>query len=180
MAGFSPTLRLASLGLLLLARETSADASRTGWTEVRTAHVTVKTDLSPKSARGAALLAEESRAALLAGGWPGTTPLKDRIELVVFSDHQDFEGYFGDFVRDKVLLGDYPPVVFLYGAPEAWEKRRHRPQATSSELGIIRVHGERLTDLQRLLRKCRHLFVFQGQPVLIKLAVTLPHEREGS
>lgn len=152
MAGFSPTLRLASLGLLLLARETSADASRTGWTEVRTAHVTVKTDLSPKSARGAALLAEESRAALLAAGWPGTRPLKDRIELVVFSDHQDFEGYFGDFVRDKVLLGDYPPVVFLYGAPEAWEKRR------------LLERSEKTSVLRQALAEHLAYFFYRRQP----------------
>ncbi len=39
-------------------------------------------------------------------------------------------------------------------------------------LGIIRAKGNRLTEIQRLLRHCRHVVSFQGQSVSMKLAVT--------
>jgi hypothetical protein len=54
-----------------------------------------------------------------------------------------------------------------------------RPQATSETLGIIRARGDRLTDIQRLLRQCHQTLMLDGQPVFLKLAVTLPHEVEG-
>lgn len=114
---------LAALGLWLLAPSAAATESKTDWTEVQTAHVTVKTDLGLESAREAAALVEQTRAALLAAAWGGAKLTQDRIELIVFSNHQEFERYFGDLVADKVVLGDYPPTVFLYGAPGRWEKR---------------------------------------------------------
>src|SRR5450755_1892857 len=116
-------VRLAAFGLLLLTSAASAAESKTGWVETKTAHVTVKTDLSTDDARRAVVLAEQTRAALLALAWPGSKLDQDRIELIVFSNHQEFERYFGGFVNDKVVLGDYPPTVFLYGSPSKWEKR---------------------------------------------------------
>jgi hypothetical protein len=43
-------------------------------------------------------------------------------------------------------------------------------------LGIIRAKGSRLTDIQRLLRHCRQVVLLHGQPVLMRLAVTRPHQ----
>jgi tetratricopeptide (TPR) repeat protein len=123
MSNDSPVLRLAALGLIFSWASASAAEPKSGWTEVKTAHVTVKTDLSLDGAREAALLAEQTRAAVLAAAWPGTRLTQDRIELIVFSNHQDFERYFGDLVLDKVVLGNYPPTVFLFGAPGRWERR---------------------------------------------------------
>ncbi len=39
-------------------------------------------------------------------------------------------------------------------------------------LGIIRAKGNRLTEIQRLLRHCRHVVSLHGQSVSMKLAVT--------
>jgi tetratricopeptide (TPR) repeat protein len=120
-------------GLLLLSSVASAADSKTGWLETKTAHVTVKTDLSQDNARRAVVLAEQTRTALLAAAWPGSKLDQDRIELIVFANHQEFEKYFGDLVQDKVVLGEYPPTVFLYGSPNQWEKRLalERPETTS-------------------------------------------------
>jgi hypothetical protein len=49
------------------------------------------------------------------------------------------------------------------------------PQDESAYLGIIRVKGSRLADIQRLLRHCRQLVLLHGQPVVMQLAVTQPH-----
>ncbi len=119
----SQLVRRFALGLLVFASASGAAPSKTGWSEVRTPHVTLKTDLNLDAAERAAVLAERTRAALLAAAWSGAKLPQERIELVVFSDHQDFEHYFGDFVHHKVVLGDYPPTIFLYGASERWQKR---------------------------------------------------------
>lgn len=123
MSHESPLVRLLAFALLVLTPVASADDAKTGWMEVKMKHVTVKTDLSRKDAVRAAVLGEQTRAALLAAAWPGSRLDQDRIELIVFSNHQEFERYFGDFLSDKVVLGDYPPTVFLYGAPDRWERR---------------------------------------------------------
>ena len=39
-------------------------------------------------------------------------------------------------------------------------------------LGIIRTRGDRLPEIQRLLRHCRHLVLLHGQPVQMRLAAT--------
>src|SRR5271170_4603911 len=85
-------VRSALAGLLLLTSAASAADSKTGWWETKTPHVTVKTDLSLEDARRAVVLAEQTRTALLALGWPGSKLDQDRIELIVFSNHQEFEG----------------------------------------------------------------------------------------
>jgi tetratricopeptide (TPR) repeat protein len=130
-------VRVAGFGLLLLASMTLAAESKTGWSEVKSPHVTVKTDLGLDAAERAAVLAEKTRSQLLAAAWGGAKLPQERIELVVFADHQDFEHYFGDFVAHKVGVGDYPPTVFLYGAPERWEKRSSAElQETTSVLKL--------------------------------------------
>src|SRR5450631_2963741 len=116
----SALVRLAGFGLLLFASAVSAGDSKSGWTEVKTAHITVKTDLSLEAAERAAVLAEKTRSALLAAAWSGAKVAQERIELVVFSSHQDFVFYFGDIVFDKAVLNEYPPTVFLFGASEKW------------------------------------------------------------
>jgi hypothetical protein len=142
VSNVSPLLhRLFVFALLLLTPLASAAEAKTGWMEVKTKHVTVKTDLGTEEALRAAVLAEGTRAALLAAAWPGSRLDQDRIELIVFSNHQEFERYFGDFVADKVVLGDYPPRVYLYGAPNRWEKR-----LTAESEGTVSVLKEALAQ----------------------------------
>jgi tetratricopeptide (TPR) repeat protein len=123
VSNHSPWVRLAGCGLLLLAPSTQAKESKSDWTEVKFPHVTVKTDLGLEAAERAGLLAERMRAALIAAAWPGSKLPQDRVELVVFSSHQDFQHYFGELVGHKAVLWDYPPTVFLYGASERWVRR---------------------------------------------------------
>jgi len=114
----------AGLGLSLLAMAAWVAPAPTGWTQVQTPHVTLMTDLRPDDARRAAVTVERTRAALLAAAWPGTQLLQpEHIEVVVFANHQEFQRYFGDRVGGVFVHGRYPPVVFLYGAPEGWEQR---------------------------------------------------------
>jgi len=49
-----------------------------------------------------------------------------------------------------------------------------------ADLGFIRAKGERLTDIQRFLHKCRHLVLLNGEAVLLTLVVRLPHEAEAA
>jgi tetratricopeptide (TPR) repeat protein len=100
----------------------SGGCASSGWTEVKSSHATVKTDLSPADARRAATLTEQTRAALLAAAWPGSQLEPDRIELIVFANHQDFQRYFGGYSA-KLVVEDHHHLVFLYGPPDRWEKR---------------------------------------------------------
>jgi tetratricopeptide (TPR) repeat protein len=109
--------------LFLLAAGASADNGPTGWTEVRTAHVTLKTDLRPEEARRAALAVERTRAALLAAAWGGAKLQAERIEVVVFARQPDFLHYFGRDVGGIFTHGQIPPTAFLYGPAEKWERR---------------------------------------------------------
>ncbi len=117
--------RLTAGGLLLFGWAFAANAeTATGWSEVQTPHVTLKSDLHPDDARRAALAVERTRAALLAAAWPGAQLLQpEHIEVIVFSNHQDFERYFGTRVGAVFIHGTYPPTAFLYGTPEKWEHR---------------------------------------------------------
>jgi tetratricopeptide (TPR) repeat protein len=116
--------RLAVSGLLLLAQVSTAGERSTGWSEVQTAHVTLKTDLDPEEARRAALAVENTRAALLAAAWPGAKLLQpDRVEVVVFAKQSDFRRYFGRELLGLFIHFRYPPTFFLYGPPEKWERR---------------------------------------------------------
>jgi hypothetical protein len=44
----------------------------------------------------------------------------------------------------------------------------------SAYLGVIRAKGNRLTDIQKLLRECHQVVLLNGEPVLMKLAATRP------
>jgi Flp pilus assembly protein TadD len=135
-----PILRPAGVVLLLLSWAASAAESKSGWTEVKTPHVTVKTDLSPDDAERAAVLAERTRAELLGAVWGGATLPQERMDLVVFSNHQEFEHYFGDFVAHKMGVAEYPPTVFLFGPSERWEKRASAElQEKNSVLKLVLV-----------------------------------------
>lgn len=151
MADFSPDARLAACGLLVLASVTSAAEAPTGWTDVETAHFTVKTDLSSEAARHAAVLAENSRAALLAAAWPRFKLVNDRLALVVFSDRRDFQHYFGDVVQAQAVFGSGGPAIYLFGEPDRWEKSVVRSEAYTSVL------------MQALARYLTALF-YQSQP----------------
>lgn len=112
-------------GLLLLASAGSAEESKTGWTEVQTAHITLKSDLGPEETRRAALVVERTRATLLAAAWPGAKLLQpERVEVIVFASQSDFLRYFGANFLGLFIHGQYPPTAFLYGPPEKWEKRQ--------------------------------------------------------
>jgi tetratricopeptide (TPR) repeat protein len=115
-------MKLRTFGLLTPLLVVAPGCATTGWLEVKTAHATVKTDLSPEDASRAAVLTEQTRTALLAAAWPGSELEPDRIELVVFANHQEFEHYFGGFSA-KLVLDDYRHIAFLYGPPDRWEKR---------------------------------------------------------
>ena len=115
-------MHLRSVGPAVLVAVTSAACANSGWTEVKSAHTTVKTDLSPEDARRAAVLAEQTRAALLAAAWPASKLEPDHVDLIVFADHQEFQRYFGSYGA-KVVLEDHQHLVFLYGPPDRWEKR---------------------------------------------------------
>jgi hypothetical protein len=48
------------------------------------------------------------------------------------------------------------------------------PHDDAAFLGVIRAQGNRLTDIQQLLRHCRHLVLLHGVPVQMRLAATAP------
>jgi tetratricopeptide (TPR) repeat protein len=132
--------RMAGLALLFLIPAAWADESKSGWMEIRTAHVMLETDLPLAEARRAALLAERTRTAVLAAGWPGEKLLQsDRIELVVFADHADFVRDFGGLIGGVFTHIDYRPYVFLYGSPERWEHHFERRDAMEPlQRGLLR------------------------------------------
>lgn len=63
--------------------------------------------------------------------------------------------------KDWEDLGSAGSMAMPESSPEA-----------SAYLGIIRVKGSRLADIQQLLRHCRHLVLLHGEPVSMRLAVT--------
>jgi tetratricopeptide (TPR) repeat protein len=120
----TPVLRLATMALLVLGGLASAGEPESGWRELQTAHINLRTDLGSADARRAALRVERTRAALLAAGWPGAKLLQpERVEVVVFANGLEFEHHFGRQAVGVFLHGEYPPTAFLYGAPETWEHR---------------------------------------------------------
>jgi hypothetical protein len=146
-------VRLVCCGLVLVASAASAADSPTGWFEVKGAHVTVKSNLSLDAAKRAVVLAETTRSALLAAAWPGATLPQDRLQLVVFFSHQDFQYYFGDFVPEMEGVGGFPPTVFLYGLPDLWEKRSTEElEVTTSVLKRVLVEHLELFFYRRLPR----------------------------
>ena len=114
--------RVAFTALLFGAGALAAPAP-TGWREVKTAHVTLKTDLDAEEARRAAMAVERTRAGLLAAAWAGAKLQPEHIEVVVFASQLDFVRYFGPNLLGLFLHGSYPPMAFLYGPPDKWEHR---------------------------------------------------------
>lgn len=118
--------RWPALVALLLVPPSFAEEPSTGWTEVQTEHITLKTDLSSDEARQAALTVERTRAALLAAAWPGAKLLQpERVEVVVLSSREDFQHYFGRLPTGVFLHAD-PPTAFLFGPSRTWERRVYR------------------------------------------------------
>jgi Flp pilus assembly protein TadD len=115
-------LKLLAIYLALVGATAAAD-SKTGWNEIRTAHVILRTDLSFEDAERAAILVERARLTLLAAGWPGAKSPQDTVQVVVLSSHQEFQKYFGEYISYKLTRADFPPTLFLYGSPDKWEKR---------------------------------------------------------
>jgi tetratricopeptide (TPR) repeat protein len=116
--------RVVAVCFLVLASASSGGEVSTGWTEVRTEHITLKSDLGKEETARAALAVERTRAALLAAAWPGAKLLQpERVEVIVFAGQPDFIHYFGAFLLGLFSHGEYPPTAFLFGPPEKWEKR---------------------------------------------------------
>jgi TonB family protein len=146
-------VRLTLLSVLFLAAVGSADERSTGWWEVQRPHVTLRTDLRPEEARRAALAVERTRAALLAAAWPGAKLWqREHIEVVVFSNQQDFQRYFGDRVESVFVHHTDPPVAFLHGPPENWDQQTTPPLA------------ETTSTLKRELTHYLAGFVYKRQP----------------
>ena len=121
--------RAVLLGVLL---STVARAD-SGWREIQTPHVVLRTDLGSGAAREAALAAERFRAEIIAAAWPqAPLPAGDRIEMTVFSNGLDFEHHFGRGV-DGIFFHDVPPYAVLYGTPDRWQHRATlaTPETTS-------------------------------------------------
>ncbi len=126
--------RLTAFSFFLAALAAFSAEPQTGWTEVRTPHVTLKTDLQLDEAGRAALAIERTRSGLLAAVWPGMKLLQvEHIEMVVFRDHPEFQRYFGDRLAGLFVHGAYPPLGFLSGTADSWEHRETLalPETTS-------------------------------------------------
>ena len=109
----------AALAALLFA-STAAHAEGASWTELRTAHFVVRTDLSTDDARKYIVELEHMRDALFRGSWHGPTPppghmlvtlLADRSEMAEFAS-STFAGFaaanaFGE--RMLVFSADHNP-----------------------------------------------------------------------
>ena len=63
------------------------------WLELVTPHFVVQTDLREARAREIAHSLEDSRAALLASAWPGSTDPRGRTRALVFTRRKDFARY---------------------------------------------------------------------------------------
>ena len=100
-------------GLPLTLLVASAAQADSGCREVQTPHVLLRTDLSSRGAREAALTVERYRAEIIAAAWPrARLPTGERIELTVLSDGRDFERYFGRTVAGVFIHGLAPsPAV---------------------------------------------------------------------
>ena len=119
-----PRFKWLAVCLLLSASPSKAADATAGWTEVRTEHITLKSDLGKEESARAALAVERTRTALLAAAWPGAKLLQpERVDVVVFARQMDFLHYFGANLIGLFFYDQYPPIAFLFGPPEKWEKR---------------------------------------------------------
>ncbi len=87
------------------------------WIEIRTAHYTLQTDLSPLDARDTALYLERTRSALLAAGWPHAQPPEDNIKAFVLRDDVEFEQLFALRFGGMFLRRNFTQFVLFYGRP---------------------------------------------------------------
>jgi tetratricopeptide (TPR) repeat protein len=109
--------------VFLLVGVASAGERSTGWWEVQTEHVNLRTDLSADDALTAALTVERDRSALLAAAWGSAKLLQpERIDVVVFAQKQDFARYFPPRVAGLLRYGQYPPTAFLFGPADTWDR----------------------------------------------------------
>ncbi len=87
------------------------------WIEIRTAHYTLQTDLSPKDARDTALYLERTRSALLAAAWPHAQPPEDNIKAFVLRDDVEFQELFGQHFGGLFLRSNFTQFVLFFGKP---------------------------------------------------------------
>ena len=129
----TPRTRTALLGAMLLSAAAWADS---GWREIQSPHVRLRTDLGSRAAREATLAVERFRAEIIAAAWPrATLPAVDRIEVVVYANGLDFEQQFGRRLGG-VFFHEVPPLAVLYGTPDRWERRANL--ATSETTSVLR------------------------------------------
>jgi tetratricopeptide (TPR) repeat protein len=87
------------------------------WIEIRTAHYTLQTDLSPDDARDTALYLERTRSALLAAAWPHAQPPEDKIKAFVLRDDVEFQQLFEHAFGGIFLRHNFTQFVLFYGRP---------------------------------------------------------------
>ena len=87
------------------------------WIEIRTAHYTLQTDLSPDDARETALYLERTRSALLAAAWPRLPPPEDNIKAFVFRHDLEFQQLFGQQFAGLFVRNDFTQFVLFYSRP---------------------------------------------------------------
>ncbi|HXN40170.1 MAG TPA: hypothetical protein VN918_00180, partial [Myxococcaceae bacterium] len=87
------------------------------WIEIRTAHYTLQTDLSPDDARDTALYLERTRSALLAAAWPRAKPPEDNIKAFVLRDDVEFQQLFEHAFGGIFLRHNFTQFVLFYGRP---------------------------------------------------------------
>lgn len=112
------------------------------WQRLTTEHFELSTDLAEEDAIRASKMLEHTRTALLTAAWSkeAGTRATARASVIVLASDLDFERYAG-----RRYTGFYAnvvrPTLFLYGAPERWEKRAHlRDDATTSVFRHELVH----------------------------------------
>jgi Flp pilus assembly protein TadD len=156
-----PPRRLTLVGALLLAAVASAGESPTGWWEVQTPHVTLRSDLNAEDARRAALTVERDRGALLAAAWAGAKLLQpEHIEVVVFEKRREFDRYFPLSVAGLFTFRQYPPTAFLSGPPEKWEEHF----TLRDGVGFVTNLDETSSVVKHELTHYLAAFIYRRQP----------------
>ena len=156
------------------------------WIEARSLHFTLRTDLSPRQARGALREFEQTYAILENLGFPSLLPLRkkaapQRIDLVVFRSEVDFQGlappgaagYYTPHLNNNV---DPRPTIVLHGELTPESRRRFLHELTHRFFGT-RVRRappwveEGLADYYSTLRHYQAV-LYLGELPVRKLLVT--------
>ncbi len=100
------------------------------WSELKSEHFTLRTNLDREAALQALREAERTRAALVAAMYPplpaaGIEPL----DIIVLKDRTEFERYAGEGSRGLYSHWALPPRIVLWGTPDRWEQRFSGPNA---------------------------------------------------